>query len=188
MDPNNPAKDGADSNGNGFTNWKKADMLAQLDMLKFVPYNVGDFVVKNFSVNLTNRKSRINIQEISGSAPQYLGGEDVEFDIEIITTNKDTVAAISEAPKRIAALMRRYREVIPACPFKVDSEFTRFLGVSEVNISNVLIETIPSQPGVFSVKFQMISADRTLRNREALEIIESEKFHLDVEISYVDSN
>lgn len=174
MDPNNPAKDGADSNGNGFTNWKKADMLAQLDMLKFVPYNVGDFVVKNFSVNLTNRKSRINIQEISGSAPQYLGGEDVEFDIEIITTNKDTVAAISEAPKRIAALMRRYREVIPACPFKVDSEFTRFLGVSEVNISNVLIETIPSQPGVFSVKFQMISADRTLRNREALEIIESE--------------
>lgn len=170
---NNPSADGTKNNGDGITSWKKSPNLAQLDSIKYVPYDCGDFVVSNFTAQLINHQSRINIQDVSGSTPQYLGGEDIQFKVTVVTTDKETVSALGLAPKKIGAIMRRYREIIPCSPFKVDSEFTRFLGVNEVVISNVEVNTVPNQPGVYSVVFTMISTDRTLRNREAMEMIEA---------------
>ena len=153
--------------------WKRAPNLAQLDLMQFIPLDCGNFVVGNFDAQLTNRQSRISLQDVSGSTPQYLGGEDIHFSVSILTTDKKTASELSKLPKRAGHIMRRYREVIPCYPIKVDSEFTRFLGVNEVTISNVDVSTQPQQPGVYRITFTMISAERTLRNREAMQMYEA---------------
>lgn len=151
--------------------WDKSPDIAQLDLMKFVPLDCGDFVVKSFSAQLANRQSRINLQDVSGSTPQYLGGEDTYFNVSVVTTSEKTASELSLLPKRTGYIMRRYREVIPCFPLKVDSEFTRFLGVNEVTLTNVRVSTVPNQPGVYQIDFNMISAERTLRNREAFEML-----------------
>lgn len=160
-------------NGNAATDFKLADNVAALNTLKFIPYTTGSFVVDQFSISTSNRFSRINLQDIKGSAPQFLGGNDVVFDVSLTTTDSQAAAAFSDAPKQIAAMMRKYRRIIPCCPFKVDSEFTRLFGVHEVSINNVEVATVPNQPGVYKIHFQAVSMDRTMRSREALRILEA---------------
>ena len=181
----------ASSNGNGITSGKKATLTAKLDAMKYVPYDCGDFVVVSYGAQLANHQSRINLEDISGAAPQYLGGADTTFYIKIQTQSKQAVSAFSNAPKRIGSIMRRYREVIPCCPFRIDSEISRFLGVNEVTVQDVQVKTIEKQPGCYEILVTMLSTDRTLRNREAMERIEADnagkKFSQDTVIKNIRS-
>lgn len=153
--------------------WKKSVNQAMLDQLAYQPLDMGTFVVESFSASLSNRFSSARMIELGGSSPQYLGGEDTVFNVSIMTQDDKCADAFSNITDTIAFIMRRYRRVIPCCPLKVDSEFTRFFGVNEVTITNVQVSTVPNQPGVYKIDFDMRATDRTLRNREAMQMLEA---------------
>ena len=159
--------------------WRKAANIDQLDNMAFIPIDAGIFYVTSYSAQIMNHMSSANghpisLQDSKGCAPQYLGGEDTVFNVNIQTTDRKAAGIISNLPKLSALMMRQYRQVIPCYPIKIDSEFTRFFGTTEVSITDVQIDTIPGQPGVYNISFSMRSMDRTLRQREATAMLQAE--------------
>ena len=159
--------------------WRKAANIDQLDNMAFVPIDAGVFYVTYYTAQIVNHMSSVNghpisLQDSKGCAPQYLGGEDTVFKVIIHTTDRKAAGIISNLPKLSATMMRQYRQVIPCYPIKVDSEFTRFFGTTEVSITDVQVDTIPGQPGVYSISFSMRSMDRTLRQREATAMLQAD--------------
>ena len=160
--------------GEAFTDgWMKAPLIAQLDNMRFKPIDTGTFYITSISASLCNTFSNVHLQESGKSCAQFLGGQDIEFNVSIMTTNKNAVKMIESMPDYATMMMRKYRQIIPCYPIKVDSEFTRFLGVSEVMIDNVTVNTVDNHPGTYQINLIMKSMDRTLRNRESAEMIQA---------------
>lgn len=128
--------------------------------------------VENWSASMTNHYSRMNICDLSGASPQYLGGDDIKISLDIVTTDMETVDKLNAMPTICAAFGRRYRMVMPSSVVKAQAEFIQFLGVSEILIDDVQVDTVPGQPKLWKIHIDITSDDRTLRMREALDKIE----------------
>lgn len=167
---NSIANNGAviESNSNG------EDMKATLDWestdsLKFDLYNTGeDLYITSYSASISNNFSNITLQQTDGFAPQFMGGSETEIRISMTTTNKGTVGSLEMLAELTADYARQYHIVLTQWPLKIDSEFTKFLGVNEVIIDSVQVNTVPNYPSLYQIDMIMYSTDRALRNRESL--------------------
>ncbi|MBP3199169.1 MAG: hypothetical protein J6N21_19510, partial [Butyrivibrio sp.] len=150
---------------------KKNDLrsIADLDNLKYVEYALGDYWIKDFNAMLSNHVSSVCINNISGTAAQYLGGEDTKFSLYIETTDQETVRALVELPKMVARMARDYHIILPYYPLRIESELTAFMGINEVVIENCSASTEADATGVYNIQMELRSVDRTLRDREAME-------------------
>ena len=72
-------------------------------------------------------------------------------------------------PKIAAQYARDYHMILPYYPLRVDSELTKFLGVSEVLIEAAQMDTSNDATGVYTIQLSLRSVDRTMRDREAME-------------------
>ena len=144
--------------------------LKQLENLYYDKYVTAR--VENWSASLVNHFSRMNVCDLSGSSPQYLGGSDISISLDIVTTSREAVDKLNAMPQICAAFGRKYRAVMPSSVLKAQAEFVQFLGVNEVLVNDVQIDTVPNQPGVWRIHVDLTSDDRTLRTREALDKIE----------------
>lgn len=147
---------------------KQAIDLELLDTMQYDEYMLGNIRIKNISCAFGNTLTRIGTQGADGYAPQYMGGQDTIVEISIETTDAASVTLLQALPRISTSLTRDYRLVIPASPLKLESEITKLLGVNEVVIENVDVQTVPGQPGLYEVTMRLVTIDRTLRNREAL--------------------
>lgn len=125
------------------------------------------FIVTHWEARMTNRVSQMRSLSSDGFAPQFLGGEDVAITVEIQTTDKQVATMLTAIPKQISRLTRTYHLVMPCIPLRIESEFTKFLGVNEVTCEESYISTVPNQPGLYNIHMQFVSMDRTIREREA---------------------
>lgn len=130
---------------------------------------IGENVrVVQFSATMANNFSRISTLDSDGKAPQYMGSQDIHISWGIATKDKNLAGLMRGLPEYEAYCMRNYHLVLPSFPIRIDSEFTRMLGVYEVSIEDVVVSTVPGYPDLYEIKIRAISTDRTLRNREAL--------------------
>ena len=125
------------------------------------------FLVTSWSASMTNTVAPIRSLASDGYAPQYLGGEDVTITVNIQTTDKQVATMLTAIPKQISRLTRTYHLVMPCIPLRIDSEFSKFLGVNEVTCEEAVISTETSQPGLYNIVMKFTSMDRTIREREA---------------------
>ena len=173
---------------------KQDELLAELKdamdhetvkSVKFKEY-LKDAIVADFEAGLNNNFARISVLEAEESAAQYMGSSDTYISWHIRTKDADTVALLKNLPSYEAHCMRNYHEVLPCFPIRIDSEFTRLIGVHEVSVESVDATTIPNMPGVYDVVIRTISTDRTLRNRETLRAInDADEFEKDPNASVV---
>lgn len=138
----------------------------KLKNIPFDAYDCGTVRIKSYECNFSNRISMARALDVDGSAPQYLGGNDTSFSVIIETTDQKSAKALINLPKKIAKLSRKYHMVLPCCPLRVDSEISRFIGVNEVSLENVTLVTSNEMTGVYILQMEMLSMNRTLRNRE----------------------
>lgn len=150
---------------------KQSIDMEDIDSIVYEEYETGDIRIKNLSCGFGNVFTRVGLSGTSGYAPQYIGGQDTIIEIGIETTDLYAVSMLSLLPRIATQYARDYRLVLPASPLKLDSEITKLLGVNEVVIENVSIDTVPNQPGLFEISMRLVSMDRTLRNREGLKKI-----------------
>ena len=156
----------------------KSISLVTKNTVKFEPYNDSeDFLVKGIHVNTSNSFSQITLQETNGFAPQYVGGTDVSISLSLYTTSKQAAAAINALPSVSAEFARNYRLVLTAWPLRIETEFTKMFGITEVMVDSVEVDTVPNFPGLYHVSMMMTSVDRTLRNREAMRKKDMQNFH-----------
>lgn len=146
--------------------------------LEFVPYNDDhDFLVEAIHMSTSNSFSQITIQETTGYAPQYMGGTDITIQLSMYTKDKQCAAAMNLLPTLSAEYARQFRLVLKEWPLKIDTEFTKLFGITDVMVESVSIDTVPNQPGLYHINMTLVSVDRTLRNRESLQKKDLENFH-----------
>lgn len=148
--------------------------LTALENIKYNKFNMPITRVKNWSVSFTNHITRQYTIDMSGSSPQYMGGEDAVISFDIETTSSDTVSRMNYLPQLCGYYARHFHKVMPASVVKVESEFLQFCGINEVLVQNVIIDTVPNYPKLWSIHVDLIANDRTLRQREALNRIEAD--------------
>ena len=171
------------------TEWENANTVSLDDILselkndtyvdtstsmQFNEYPIGSFKVNNISCSFGNTFARTSLQAQDGYAPQYMGGQDTTVEISLTTKDETTVSMLNNLPKLSAHYARTYRKVLASWPLRMESELTKLLGVYEVLIEYVDINTVPGQPGLYNVNLRLTSVDRTVRNKEALKQIETE--------------
>lgn len=146
--------------------------------IDFVPYNdETDFLVESMQLSTSNTFSQITLQDVNGFAPQYMGGTDIQIRINLTTTNKVAAAAIHQLPYISAEFAREYNIVLTAWPLRIETEFTKLFGITDVMVDTVEVDTVPNMPGVYRVQMVLVSVDRSLRNREALTRKDMQNFH-----------
>lgn len=129
--------------------------------------------VDSFKSSMTNNFASVYLLESEGYAYQYLGSSDIHINWSITTKDEEFAMIMKRLPEMEAYFMRQYNMVLPCFPIRIDSEFTRLIGVFEVSIEQVIVTTVPNQPELYHIEVRAISVDRTLRNREALKSIDN---------------
>lgn len=135
--------------------------------MPFVPY-LENVLCTSVMSNLSNTFTDVNIKAIEGQGPQYMGGQDTQLQLELITDDIAVVGALNALPTLASATAKKFRRILPAWPIKIKSDLTRLLGVSEVLIDMIDVSTLEGYPGVYSIAMRLTSVDRTQRQREAL--------------------
>lgn len=142
--------------------------LESASSLVFDEYEIGNPIITKMSSAYNNVFANMSMQCYDGYASQFTGGSDTAVEITMQTKDEVTVTRLQALSKICVHRMIEYRKVLTTSPLRIDSEFTRMLGINEVVIESIEVNTIPNMPGVFEISMRLISAERTLRNREAL--------------------
>lgn len=135
--------------------------------MPFVPY-VTNILCTNVMANMANSFTEVSLKAIEGKGPQYIGGQDIQLEFQLVTDDITIVSALNSLPNLASATAKTYRKVLPAWPIKIKSDLTTMLGVSEVLIDMIEVDTMEGFPGVYSIFMRLTSVDRTQRQREAL--------------------
>ena len=135
--------------------------------MPFVPY-IQNVLAEQIGSTMANTFTDISLKAVEGVGPQYLGGQDVLLELNLVTDDIVVVSALNNLPTMASALSKRYKRVLPAWPLKIRCALTDMLGVSEVLIDAIEVSTIEGLPGVYSIAMRLTSVDRTQRQREAL--------------------
>ena len=135
--------------------------------IKFFHYDIGTPIVTNISASYNNIFANVGLKAVDGHAAQYTGGTDSTLEIEMI--GDEYVAGQLQLLNRVCMdYLIRYRKILKSSPLRIDCDLTRMLGIYEVIMDSLSIDTIPETPGKFKINIRLSSADRTLRNRENL--------------------
>lgn len=146
---------------------KKSIDIEDGDSIKYDHYAIGAPVVTGITSSYNNIFANMSLKAIDGHAAQYTGGTDSSIDIEMIA-EEETVGALYNLNRLCIKYLLDYRKVIKCSPLRIDNDLTRMLGIHEVIIDALDVNTIPDYPGRYKVLMRLSSVDRTLRNREAL--------------------
>ena len=153
---------------------KDATDLETADSLKFIQYEIGDVNIQSITASYGNTFANIGVTGMESHSPQYMGGQDIQVMVSMTTMSEQAVAMINSLPRLSAYYARTYRMVMPCWPLKVKSEITGMLGVQEVILDQVDVNTVPGHPGLYTIQLRMVSVDRTLRNKESMKRIAME--------------
>ena len=143
--------------------------------MKFVPFlmdgngNSTPLEIDEMTINMSNFFTETHLKAVEGYAPQYMGGSDISVELKFTITDEYYVGALKSLPQLILSMIRTYRRVMPCFPLKVKNEYLQMVGINEVVLDNVTASTKPGFPGVYDVAIKLTSADRAMRQREALE-------------------
>lgn len=134
----------------------------------FDHYDIGNPIINNISIGYNNIFNNMSMKIYDGYAAQYTGGTDTTVEISMTATSEYTVSKLQLLSRVCTQRLIDFRKVIASSPLRLDCELTRLVGVNEIVIESIDINTVPNYPNTWSVVMRLVSVDRTLRNREAL--------------------
>lgn len=142
--------------------------------MQFIAY-LEDVELQNISFNLSNSFSDITLKVMDGFAPQYMGSSDITIEASFITNDAYVVSVLNVLPAHASNIGKLYRRILSCWPIKVKNQYLQLAGVNEVLIDVIEVQTVEGFPGTYEVKLRMTSVDRTMRQKETMRQLESDK-------------
>lgn len=139
----------------------------RIGSVQYVTY-LEDVLVQGLTANFSNTYANMTLNTYHGQAPQFMGGQDATLTFSVMTYDRETVDRFDKIPKIISYFKKKYPNALPSYPFRIDSEFTRLLGIFEVIVEQVSISTVVNYPGLYQINVTLRQTDRTIRNRFAI--------------------
>lgn len=151
--------------------------------MKFIPYLTdenGKSIKLDIDVmvfNMSNTFTEMHLKAADGYAPQYMGSSDIIVELRMtLTDENDILYNLNKLPTVITQYTKTYRRVMPCYPLKVKNSYLQTLGLNEMLIDSIQIDTVDGFPGVYEVSIRLTSVDRSIRQREALSKIDSKNY------------
>lgn len=144
--------------------------IEDANSIKFDKYFIGNPTVTALTTSYNNVFANVGLKAIDGHASQYTGGTDATLEVAMIG-DETVVRQLYFLNRLCANNLINYRKIMRSSPLRIDSELTRLVGIYEVIIDAIDVNTVPNMPGLFNITLNLSSVDRTLRNREALQRI-----------------
>lgn len=151
------------------------DLKASIDLenensMKFELFDMGTPIVTSISTSYNNIFTQTSLKATDGFAGQYCGGTDAS--LELVMIGDEYAAGQAYFLNRLCTkYLIDYRKIMKSSPLRIDSDFTRMIGMYEVIIDSVDVVNVPNTTNRFEIKMSLSSVDRTLRNRESLKRI-----------------
>ncbi len=149
-------------------NWRNP---AAMDFISYIE----DIKVQGLAWNMSNAFTEMSLKIMEGSAPQYMGAGDLTVEMRIVTDDSAIVALLNALPALTMNISKTYRRILNCWPLRIRQSYLNMAGIYEVLIDNVTIETVEGYPGLHSIVMRMTSVDRTMRNREKLQQLDSKQ-------------
>ena len=173
--------DGKEGGNSVSDNQKMFDYTKYKDprYMKFVPYlydengNSKKLDVDAITFSMSNTFTEMYLKACDGYAPQFMGGSDIVVEAKFTMVEQDVIYNLNKLPAVVSQYTKTYRKVMPCYPLKVKNSYLQAFGLNEMLMDSIQIETVDGFPGVYEVHIRMTSVDRTLRQREALQKLES---------------
>lgn len=151
--------------------------------MKFVPYltdkngNSIKLDIDEMAINMSNTFTEMHLKATDGYAPQYMGGSDIIAEIKMtLTDENDILFNLNKLPAVITQYTKTYRRVMPCYPLKVKNSYLQTLGLNEMLIDSIQLDTVDGFPGVYDVSIRLTSVDRSIRQREALKKVDAKNY------------
>ncbi len=147
--------------------------------MKFIPFMYDKngkskkLDVDAITFSMSNTFTEMYLKACDGYAPQFMGGSDVTVEAKFTMTEQDVIYNLNKLPAVVTQYTKKYRKVMPCYPLKVKNSYLQTLGLNEMLIDTIQVETIDGIPGAYEIIIRMTSVDRSLRQREAMKKIES---------------
>lgn len=162
------------SSSNDIGNIKDNIDLESDKSIVFDEYPIGYPIINSVSFSYNNVFTNMSLKVFDGYAAQYNGGSDTAIEINMTATDEFTVNQLSNLSRICVQRLIDFRKIMSSSPLRIDSEMTRFMGVNEVVIESIDINTVPNYPGTWDISMRLMSVDRTLRNREAMKLLDTD--------------
>lgn len=158
-------------------NKELAEMKDSIDLettksMVFDKFPIENCIVENISIIYNNNFNKMSLSSMDGYTSQYIGASDTMLDINIKTRDQATVTNFQVLSRKCVNMLLEYRKIMTCSPLRIDCELARFIGVNEVILESIEVNTVPNFPELYDINIRLASVDRTLRNREALKKID----------------
>lgn len=142
--------------------------------ITFDEYFIGYPIVTATSFSYNNILNSTSLKAVDGYSAQYMGGSDTVIDVSMIAKDDFTVRQINALSNICTRRLIDYRKIMTSSPLRVKCDIAQMMGINEVIIESVSINTVEDQPGIKEINIRMVSIDRTLRNRESLKKLDTD--------------
>lgn len=136
--------------------------------IPFETYVLSEMYVEKAACTMTNSFAPLQTQMNSTPVYQYMGGSDVNLQIACKTKSRDNIGLLWSLVKKAEYLAREYKIAITSGIMKIDHPFLSLMGVKEVLLEDIDIETDRESAEGFNVSLTISSFDKTQKNREEL--------------------
>ena len=130
---------------------------------------VPDIFVQNCVVAINNRFVPLQTQKLETPTFQFLGGSDVVMHMIFQTKSREALRTLYDAMKRSQYLSREYRIAITGGVLNFHHPMLKLFGVKSALIENIQIDTDPDSAESFIVSLDLVSFDKTQKQRETLD-------------------
>ena len=142
--------------------------------MRFVPY-LEWTELQSIGFSMSNNFTDITLKVMDGFAPQYMGASDTTIEATLLTSDASVVSRLNALPAHAANIGKLYRRILTCWPIRVRNQYLQMAGINEVLIDLIEVQTVQGIPGLYEVKIRMTSVDRTMRMRETMRQLESDK-------------
>lgn len=81
--------------------------------MPYVPY-LENVLCTNAMANMANSFTEVSLKAIEGEGPQYIGGQDIQLEFELVTDDIVIVSALNALPNLASSTAKTYRKILPA--------------------------------------------------------------------------
>ena len=148
-----------DKNGN-------VDLLDNRNYIKMFDIKDKTASITNISIASANNMPSIQMSGHSNPTFQFLGGNTIEFEINIETKSQPVVNQLVTSFKASSDMVKKFPYKTGVGFIKIDNEILSLYGVKHTIINNVVSNTVPGFPGLYQVTITGVGYDASQKDRE----------------------
>lgn len=127
-----------------------------------------NFSVTYMSFSMSNIMPSIQMSNHEAATKQYLGYSDINFSINVETTDEAIAMRFKELNRRNQNIVRNHPYANGIGFIKVENELINMTGTRHCIVDSVQVTTVPNFPGTFNIALRGVSFDTSQKDKEKL--------------------